>query len=142
MKHTYTAKETISINAPAARVWTALTEPAEVKKYLFGTDMTAEWRVGGSIVYSGEWEGRHYEDKGTVIELEPGKLLKTTYYSQMSGLEDRPENYNTISYRLDGTNGRTKLTIVQENIPSRKSAKHSAENWRAVLGKLKDVVEH
>jgi uncharacterized protein YndB with AHSA1/START domain len=142
MKNAFTISESININAPAVRVWEALTDPAKVKQYLFDTEMSADWRVGGSIRYRGVWEGKPYEDKGTILAIEPEKLLKTTYYSQASGLEDKPENYNNVIYELERADGKTRLTVVQDNIPSKESADHSSKNWRMVLEKLKGVVEH
>jgi len=142
MKNTFTIAESIIINAPAGKVWEALTDPAMVKQYLFDTEMSADWRVGGSIRYRGVWEGKPYEDKGSIIAIMPEKLLKTTYYSPASGLEDKLENYNTVSYKLDKSDGKTKLTVIQDNIPTKESADHSSKNWHMVLEKLKDVVEH
>jgi uncharacterized protein YndB with AHSA1/START domain len=142
MKNTFTISESVEINAPAAKVWKALTDPAQVKQYLFETEMSADWRVGGSIRYRGVWEGKPYEDKGTILEIKPEKLLKSTYYSPASGLEDKPENYNTVIYKLNKADGKTTLTVVQDNIPSKESAEHSSKNWRIVLDKLKGVVEH
>ncbi len=142
MKHPYEATQSITINVQAAKVWDALTTPELVKQYLFGTEMTADWRVGGRVVYRGEWEGKSYEDTGTVIAIEPGKLLKTTYFSKTSGLEDKPENYNTVSYELIEKEGKTTLTVRQDNIPTRESADHSAKNWEMVLLKLKGLLEN
>jgi uncharacterized protein YndB with AHSA1/START domain len=141
MKKSYTAKKTIIINTPAAKVWDALTRPEMVKQYLFGTDLTADWRVGGTLTYRGQWEGKAYEDKGTVLAFEPEKLLKTTYFSSFSGLEDKPENYNTVTYKLSEKRGRTTLTITQDNNRTRESAEHSAKNWAMVLEGLKKLVE-
>jgi len=36
---------------------------------------------------------------------------------------------------------RTKLTITQDNIISEEEAKHSENNWTAVLSKLKEILE-
>src|SRR5579872_296851 len=96
-----TVEKSILINATPAKVWQALTDPAMVKEYLFGTDMSADWRVGGKIIYRGEWEGKKYEDGGEILELVPEKILKTTYWSSMSGTENKPENYLTVTYALE-----------------------------------------
>ncbi len=141
MKHPYEAMRSITINTGGAKVWDALTKPELVKQYLFGTDMIADWRVGGNIIYRGEWEGKSYEDKGTVIAIEPKKLLKTTYFSKMSGMEDKPENYHTVSYELIEKGGKTILTVRQDNIATKESADHSGENWGMVLHKLKELLE-
>jgi len=141
MKRDYIAKRSIVVNAPAARVWQALTRPELVKQYLFGTEMTADWRVGGAITYRGQWEGKPYQDKGSVLAFEPEKRLRSTYFSSLSGLEDKPENYNTVTYELAEAKGRTTLTVTQDNNPSPQSAEHSAKNWAMVLEGLKKLVE-
>ena len=141
MKRDYIAKRSIVVNAPAARVWQALTRPELVKQYFFGTEMTADWRVGGAITYRGQWEGKSYVDKGAVKVFEPERLLVTTYFSSLSGSEDKPENYNTVTYRLAESEGRTTLTIIQDNNPTREAADHSAANWAVVLEALKILVE-
>jgi len=122
-------------------VWQALTRPELVKQYLFGTEMTADWRVGGAITYRGQWEGKPYQDKGSVLAFEPEKRLRSTYFSSLSGLEDKPENYNTVTYELAEAKGRTTLTVTQDNNPSPESAEHSAKNWAMVLEGLKKLVE-
>src|SRR6476660_2233383 len=100
-----TAKTTIA--APVAKVWEALTNPALIKEYLYGSEVVSDWQVGSPIVYKGEWQGKPYEDKGTILEIEPNKLLKSTHYSPLSGAEDKPENYHTLTYTLSEADGKT-----------------------------------
>src|SRR4051812_1876608 len=119
MTDTLTANASIVISAPAARVWEALVTPAIVKQYMFGADVVSEWKQGSSITYRGKWEGKPYEDKGTIIEIEPPKLLKSSYFSALSGLTDKPENYNIITYSLTPESGATRLTVTQSNNPSK-----------------------
>jgi uncharacterized protein YndB with AHSA1/START domain len=138
----YTAKAETIINAPKEKVWQALTDPALVKQWLFGTDMTVtEWKVGGKISYKGEWEGKQYEDKGEISEIVPGEKLVTYYWSAFSGLPDDPENWQKVTYELSEADGKTKILITQEGNPTAESAKHSEGNWNTVLQKLKEVVE-
>ncbi len=138
----FTAQSEAVINAPASLVWQALTDPALVKQWLFGTDMTVtEWRVGGQIRYRGEWEGKTYEDKGEILAIEPEKKLVATYWSSMSGTADAPENYQTVSYILTPDGSGTKLQIIQDNNKDAKSAEHSAGNWKMVLDNMKKIIE-
>ena len=141
MQETFTARQSIAIRSPAARVWEALTRPELVKRYLFGTEMTADWRVGGALTYRGQWQGRSYEDQGEVRIFRPEKLLQTTYFSALSGREDKPENYSIVTYELSEADGSTTLTVTQDNNPSRESADHSAKNWAVVLDGLKKLLE-
>lgn len=138
----YETSATIEIHRPSSVVFDALTDPAKVKQYLFGTEMKTDWKIGSPITYSGEWQGNSYEDKGTVLEFEQDKLIVSTYWSSMSGSVDSPENYQTVRYELDETNSGTQLTIRQSNIESQESADHSRENWNTVLEGIKKVCEN
>src|SRR5689334_10685229 len=101
MNRGLTVEKSIFINASPTAVWDAITDPEKVKQYLFGTEMTAEWKVGGKITYKGNWEGKEYEDGGTILELVPEKILKSTYWSSMSGTENTPENQMLVTYTLE-----------------------------------------
>ena len=141
MEDRLTATASITLNASPERVWRALTTPAEIKQYLFGTDAHSTFKKGSPITYTGEWEGKKYEDKGMVIESIPNALLHTTYFSSMTGKEDKPENYANVYYRLEPTGKQTILTITQDNNADEKSRDHSQANWNMVLQSLKKLVE-
>ena len=141
MQDQLTATASITLNATPERVWKALTDPAQIKKYLFGTDARSDFKKGSRITYTGEWEGKKYEDKGTIIESIPNSLLHTTYFSSMSGREDKPENYSNVYYRIEPTGKQTILTITQDNNADEKSRDHSQANWNMVLQGFKKVVE-
>ena len=137
----FVAKATISIDAPATRVWDALTQPELIKEYLFGTQVTTDWRVGSPIVYEGVWEGKVYKDKGKVLLVEPGKLLVSTFWSSLSGVPDVPENYQTVRYELSDEGSGTRVTVTQDNNATQEDANHSAQNWHMVLEGIKKLLE-
>jgi uncharacterized protein YndB with AHSA1/START domain len=140
-KQNLVAKATTTINAPASKVWDALTKPELVKQYLFGTDVVTDWKVGSPITYKGVWQGKAYEDKGKVVQFVPGKLIVSTYWSPLSGVADAPENYKTVRYELTNQGSQTQLTITQDNNASEEDARHSEQNWQMVLGGIKKLVE-
>ena len=141
MKETLKAETSITLKASPAMVWKALTTPRLIKKYLMGTDVSTDWKEGSAITYTGEYEGKKYEDKGVIKKVEPEKVLQSTYWSSMAGKPDKPENYNLVTYNLAKKDGNTVLTLTQDNITSEKEKAHSTENWKIVLKKLKEVVE-
>lgn len=142
MTESFDAKTSVSIHAPAASVWEALTNPELIKRWLHGTWTTSDWKVGSPITWKGEWKGKLYEDKGTVLAVEPEKLLKTTHWSPLSGSEDKPENYHIVTYELLENGDHTTLTLMQSNNPSQQAADEMAKNaWEPVLKTLKDTVE-
>jgi uncharacterized protein YndB with AHSA1/START domain len=131
----------LEINAPASKVWEALTNPDIVKQYFFGTNVKTDWKKGSPIIWEGEWEGKSYRDKGEILDIDPGKYVKYNYWSTMSGTEDIPENYADITYTLTENDGVTSLVITQGNIKSEESKSHSEQNWQYVFGKMKEMVE-
>lgn len=141
MKPNFVAQATVTIQAPASRVWEALTEPKLIKQYFFGSDIVTDWKVGSPISYRGEWQGRGYEDKGEIVAVDAGKRLVTTHWSPLSGVPDTPENYHTVTYLLSEQDGSTDVTILQDNNASEEEKMHSEQNWQMVLAGLKDLVE-
>ena len=142
MTGSFTAVKQITIHAPRESVWQALVDPQKVKQYMHGTNMETDWSVGSPITWKGEWKGNAYEDKGTVLEVQPQTLLKMTHWSPMGGSEDRPENYHTVTYELADHDGTTELTLKQDNNATQEEADSMAENnWGPVLEGLKKVAE-
>lgn len=137
-----TGHASIEINAEPAHVWDALTNPKKIKEYFFGTHAETDWTVGSDIIFTGEYEGKKYKDKGTILTNDPHHLLQYTYWSSMGGVEDKAENYVIVTYKLTGKGASTLVEVTQENIPDQKSRKHSEENWTKVLEGLKDFIEH
>lgn len=137
----HVATATVEIDASPARVWTALTDPAEIEKYMFGSHVVTDWRPGSSIVWEGEYEGKRYEDKGEIVEIKPARRLKVTHFSPLSGQEDVPENYHTLTYELEAAGPVTRVALSQDNNPTPEAAEHSKANWEKMLSGLKEVVE-
>jgi uncharacterized protein YndB with AHSA1/START domain len=135
------AKATVSIQAPASKVWQALTDPEMIRQYFYGTEVITDWKVGSQILWKGEWEGKEYLEKGTILKSEPPRLLQYTYFSSLSQLEDAPENYANITYALDEDEGTTTLTVRQENIADENEREQSEKNWAMVLGNMKQLLE-
>ena len=138
----YVATAETEIQAPPKKVWTALTDPDEIEKYMFGSHVVTDWKPGSSIVWKGEYEGKKYEDKGEVLEVEPERRLKLTHFSPLSGQEDVPENYHTLVYELASHGSKTRVALSQDGNATEEAAKHSQENWEKMLSGLKDVVEN
>ena len=137
----YVATSTISIKAPADRVWSVLTDPGAIKEFMFGADVVTDWKVGGPIVWRGIWDGKEYEDRGSVLEFEPGQRLVVTHFSPLSGHEDAPENYHTLTWTLEDHSGTTELTLSQDNNASAEGAEHSKGMWDSLVKSVKAIAE-
>ncbi len=140
MQTEHTSSYKTVVKAPVTTVWEALTDPALVKQYFFGSDLLTNWKPGSQLIWRGEYEGQVYEDKGEVLEFHPNERLAFSYLSSWSGKEDLPENYLLVTYSLRAIPEGTELTITQSNYDAEKAA-HSAENWNQVIDGLKQIVE-
>jgi uncharacterized protein YndB with AHSA1/START domain len=138
---TLTLKTTITFEEPIEKVWKGLTDAALVKQYFFGTDLSSDFKKGSRITFSGEWDGHKYADGGTILEIAPPKLLKYSYWSSMSGTDDKPENYNNVTYELDENDGVTTLVISQDGVKNQESLEHSESNWQSIFDALKQLLK-
>ena len=141
MGKTFVAQATVTINTSAAKVWEALTNPEILKQYYFGADIISDWKVGSPIIYKGQWQGKSYEDKGTILTFEPGKLLVTTHWSPLSGVADSPENYHKVTYELSEQDGSTQVTLTQDNNATEEEKTQSDQFWKTMLDGLKKLLE-
>ncbi len=139
--NTRIARATVTIHAPAAKVWDGLTNPGLIKQYLFGAEIITDWKVGSPIVYKGEYQGKAYEDKGKVLQAEPGKTLLVTHWSPLSGTPDTPENYHKVSYELIPADGGTRVTITQDNNASPEEQEQNSKFWQMTLEGMKKLLE-
>ena len=137
----YVAKAQTIINATTDKVWNALTNPAVIKKYMFGTTVISDWKEGSKIIWKGEWEGKSYEDKGKILQLENQKRLQYSHYSPLSGLHDNPENYHIVTIDLTKKVNETIVSLIQDNNPDEKTKDHSEKNWKMMLASLKKFLE-
>ena len=137
-----TTSASIEIKAPATHVWKALTTPELIQRWFFGVRTETDWRPGSPIVHRGEFQGRPYEDKGTILRFEPDELLVHTHWSSMSGTPDAPENYQEVEWAITEHDDETsELTVSETNVPSEQAKQMSEQGWEASLRALKDLLE-
>jgi uncharacterized protein YndB with AHSA1/START domain len=137
--HVATASTTV--DADPDRVWQAMTDPKLVAEYMMGSEVASDWQPGSPITWTGEWEGKPYQDKGEVLQAEPGRLLEVTHYSPMTGADDVPENYHRVRYELSPSRDSTTVELTQDGCDSAEQAKQFSQNWQGMLDGLKKVAE-
>ena len=135
------AKASTTIQAPAAKVWEALITPSIIKKYMFGTTVASDFKKGSPITWKGEWEGKKYEDKGVILDLQPQRKLAYSHYSPLSGQPEKPENFHNVTIELTDKGKQTLVALSQDNNANEKERDHSQKNWEMMLSGLKKVLE-
>jgi uncharacterized protein YndB with AHSA1/START domain len=137
----HVAKVSTVIDASKEEVWEALTDPDSISQYMFGTKVNTDWQEGSPITWEGEWEGRQYQDKGSVREIHPPQVLEYSHFSPLTGLPDVPENYHTVRIEVVADGPASTVTLVQDNNETVEAKDHSEKNWQSMLDGLKKVVE-
>jgi|SRR6185436_3311593 len=140
---------TISIHAPASKVWDALTNPEQTKKYMFGCETVSDWEVGSPLLWRGNYEGKEMVFvKGNVLDIQPNRLLKYTVIDPNAKMEDIPQNYLNVTYILNEQNGQTVLTVTQDGFETAadgekryKDVYNNGEGWNPILIEIKMLVE-
>ncbi|MDX2442155.1 MAG: SRPBCC domain-containing protein [Bacteroidales bacterium] len=132
----------IEIKADSDTVWDAITNPDKIKVYFFGTEVVTDWKVGSPLIFQGEFDGHKYMDKGNILVVEPGNLLKYNYWSSFSGLEDKIENYSIVTYQLKDEIDQTTLSLNQKGFANDQALEHAQNAWQMVLQGLKDMLEN
>src|SRR6188474_709252 len=97
-------KNSIAIDASPAKVWDALINPEQTKKYMFGCETVSDWKIGSPLLWRGNYEGQDMIFvKGNIVDIQPEKLLSyTTIDPNNAEVPDIPENYLTVTYKLTG----------------------------------------
>jgi uncharacterized protein YndB with AHSA1/START domain len=122
-----------TFQTPISKVWNAFINPEIIKQYMFGTEVVSDWKVGSAIVWKREWEGKKYEEKGVILEIEPEEVTPYTYFSAMEGKNDSPENYHTITIVRTSLGDDTLVSLTQDNNESQEVMKKIVKTGKGFL---------
>lgn len=141
---------------PVSKLWRALTEPEEFKKWWGPTGYTCpsskmEARVGGKYLNCMRApDGKEYWSTGVVKELIPGKkLVITDSFSDAEGNEipasdnNMPGNWPEellITFELEGPNGASHLQLRHEGIPP-EMREECIKGWNESFDKLAENIK-
>ena len=144
MAETIVAHASVTINASREKVWDALVNPRTIKQYMPVTDVVSEWREGSPIVWTSEFQGKPFEVRGTVLRLEPERLLEYDHslpIFRSSGAPRSPEHYQRVTIELVDGGTQTDVSVTERNSKTKRELEHSEGSWRLVLHGMKALLE-
>ena len=149
MSQPLVVESTITIAAPAPKVWNALTDPEQTKKYMFGCEALSDWKPGSPLIWKGAFNGvEMIAVKGNIVSIEPGRsLVYTAIDPNNPAIPDLPGNYLTITCDLTETDGHTLLRVTQGDYstvadgPARYKHTIDGGGWGPILTQIKTLCE-
>jgi uncharacterized protein YndB with AHSA1/START domain len=130
---------TRTVHAGADRVWATLTEPDLVAKWMMGAQVKSTWKPGDPITWSGEYDGKSFEDSGEVREAEPpGRLVHT----HRSGAAGAGAAEHELTWTINAGDGdATKVELTQTGATDAKEAEQFRQGWSVMLDQLRDTAQ-
>ena len=135
-------KSVVILTSPS-QVWLALTEPDKITQWMDGARVESKWEIGSNITFTGTMPNfnKPYRDHGTVLVVEPEKLLQYTRWSEMSRRPDLPQNRTIITFTFGTLDEKTSLAVRHENFNSEVEYKHANFFWGVALHMMKNLLE-
>ena len=137
-------EKNVIINAPRSVVWDALTNSSSIQQWMGVPEMRIEiisdWKVASPIRITG-FHHIAFQNKGTILRIEPEHMLCYTHLSSLSHLPDEPQSYSMLCFELAEATTRTVVTLTIENLPTEVIFKHLNFYWSAAIEMFKKFVE-
>ncbi len=121
------------INAPADKVWQALTGSEFTTKYWFGRRIESDWKVGSTVKIITP-EGKT-EVAGKVLAVETNRKLS---YTWGSGTDT---DNTTVTFEITQMGPLVKLLITHDIDMEAKGAEQTVMGWTFILSGLKTLLE-
>jgi uncharacterized protein YndB with AHSA1/START domain len=143
MAEPFVARVSLTINAARAKVWDALIDPEKIKQYILASDVVSEWREGSSIVWKSEFQGKPFEIRGTILRLEPERLLEFDQSRPIFRASQavRESDYHRVTIELSDEGAQTRLSLIEHGNATERELAHSQGGWQLALGNMKALLE-
>jgi uncharacterized protein YndB with AHSA1/START domain len=127
------------IRTTAERLWSALTDPSQMKEYWFGMQIKTEWKAGA------EWQmvfpdGR-VADTGEILEVDQPKRIRLKWRNEFKP-ELKAEGFSLCTMEIEPAGAAVRLTITHtiERADS-KFIRAVSGGWPKILSNLKSLLE-
>jgi uncharacterized protein YndB with AHSA1/START domain len=136
-----TQRIALAVRATHDQVWQALTDSSTTPAYYLGFAADYDLRPGRPYRYTA---GGGDMITGTVLEVEPGRRLRTTFEGHWApDVEALPPSAVTFELfePFMPMPGVTFLSVTHEDLPDVEAAAHLEVGWVTILSGLKTLLE-
>jgi len=132
-----TAVFEVFIRTTPERLWEAITDPAQRRKYSFGVEVRSDWTPGSE--YTAGVPGVVDIAAGRNIEVDPPRLLVQTYDALWSD-EVRAQGTTRVTWEIEPVGTSCRLTVTHDGLPANANAQLYG-GWPMILSGLKTLLE-
>jgi uncharacterized protein YndB with AHSA1/START domain/DNA-binding transcriptional ArsR family regulator len=132
-----TAVFEVFIKTTPERLWDAITDPAQRKRYSFGVETHSDWTPGSP--YTAAVPGVVDIASGTNVEVDPPRLLVQTFDALWSD-DVRAQGTTRVTWEIEPVGTSCRLTVTHDRLPSQANAELYG-GWPMILSGLKTLLE-
>lgn len=127
----------VEVAASAADAWNALTDPATVRRYYYGTAPRTTWEVGSPIEFVDD-EGVA-QIVGEVLEFEPPLRLAHTFIATWYGADD---DQGSLEWEVAPTGAGCRITLIHRGARAdTREGSETADGSRHIIEGLKQLLD-
>jgi uncharacterized protein YndB with AHSA1/START domain len=127
----------VEIATTRERLWQALTDPEQTRKYWYGALSVSDWQVGSRWVSQSE-DGEVYLE-GEILEIDPPRRLVHTLHvvHEAAAAAEAPSR---IEFEITLLGDRCRLTVIH-NGRGPATVEYTSGGWETILAGLKELLE-
>jgi uncharacterized protein YndB with AHSA1/START domain/DNA-binding transcriptional ArsR family regulator len=132
-----TAVFEVFIKTTPERLWQAITDPEQRKKYSFGVETQSDWTPGSE--YTAAVPGVLDIAAGQNVEVDPPRLLVQTFNALWSD-EVKAQGTTRVTWEIEPVGSSCRLTVTHDQLPPNANPELYG-GWPMILSGLKTLVE-
>jgi len=127
----------IYIKTTPERLWDAITDPEQRRKYSFGVETSSDWTSGSE--YTASVPGVVDIAAGTNVEVDPPRLLVQTFDALWSDAV-KAQGTTRVAWEIAPVGTSCRLTVTHDQLPADANAELYG-GWPMILSGLKTLLE-
>lgn len=129
----------VFIRTKPERLWQALTQSADTRRYFYGMDIESDWKVGSELLLRKPGEPPALECR--ILEVDPPRRLVTTF-RMMHKPETVADAATKVTWEIEPQGPLCKLTLVHEDfVEETVTYREVSQGWNPILSGLKTLLE-
>ena len=127
----------VDIATTPERLWQAIVDPEQTRKYYYGALSTSDWKVGSRWTSEGE-DGEVYLE-GEILEIDPPRRLVHTLHvvHEPTAAAEAPSR---VEYEITQIGDKCRLTLIHTG-RGPATIEYTSGGWETILGGLKELLE-